>query len=737
MSAPESYGPFAAARRADILAAFDVHLAAEDCLYESPERLALTRAEFASALVGARLPGEARMLLELALPDLTSARPATAHARLLLATVELLTGDVRRAEDTAATALTEFGRLGRAVWEPRARDVLLRARLTQTAENRAEERLPPGRTTQSAETDGGLPARQPTRSAEIALKLGAPSKLSEEQGEFGLDDGLLCDCAAGADGLEAAGWRSEADELRLFAVSAFVRRCGRGVGGLVVAQLMLDRVRDGSGCAATRLHAEALRRWVGGDLTEALELTRLGFAESLREMSRLASDTVSKEPSDWHSSESRPSDSMPQLTNRHRDTTVGDVDPGAIPDSGKFIRTSDDTSGSTAANGPMGRHATTPSPLPEPGTGIRTGTSTLGAVPHVKRLADERWRVSRVAEEIATLGLELAIRQQSPDKVLLWSERWRALVSGAEPVADRPEVLVQLVRDQDALHAVVAHGDQLSLHGLGSLSSVTEAMVRIRYNLRRRNLRDTRPEGEEGLSPGLLRELSALDEALIRPLDLPQGAVSVVPTVALHSLPWSLLPSLRGRAVSVAPSAALAVTRREIGGPVVALAGPDLAHAEEEVTAVVGVHEKGERVPATRAALLEALGRAGIVHIAAHGIFSGRRPMMSSILLDDGPLLVHEFFRLTRVPPLVVLSSCDAGMASAPADGAAFGLAGAFLDRGARTVIAGIVPVRDDEAARLMVEFHRRLAKGQSPAQALADAAVATDVPGFACFGTG
>ncbi len=91
--------------------------------------------------------------------------------------------------------------------------------------------------------------------------------------------------------------------------------------------------------------------------------------------------------------------------------------------------------------------------------------------------------------------------------------------------------------------------------------------------------------------------------------------------------------------------------------------------------------------------------------------------MMSSILLDDGPLLVHEFFRLARVPPLVVLSACDAGMASAPADGAAFGLAGAFLDRGARTVVAGIVPVRDDEAARLMAEFHRLLAQGQRPGE--------------------
>ncbi|WP_066374371.1 CHAT domain-containing protein [Herbidospora mongoliensis] len=721
MSAPEPYGPFAAARRADILAAFDVHLAAEDSLYESPDRLAVTRAAFASALVGARLPGEARMLLELALPDLTWARPGTptAAARLLLATVELLTGDVRRAEDTASTALGEFRLLGQVAWEQRALDVKLRARLTQAVET-------------------------------------------------GLDEGLLAECTAGADGLEAAGRHSEADELRLFVVSTVVRQNGRGTtdssgvpgpmtnpipdrgthtiqGHMANAILksvvanttsstpldlskvhrILDQVQGGSGCASSRLHAEALRRWASGDLTEALEVAQQGFSESLQDMSRLAS--AESEPEVRQQAEA----SAGHLV---ADTVPDAEHPPTIPlcEGQRLPRPLGMTGSSVATDTVPGWEGFTGRPFPTSASGgdVRDASTA-------KPLSDERWRVSRVAEEIAVLGLELAIGMGRAEKVLLWSERWRALVSGTEPVAERPEVLVQLVHDQDALHAVVAHHDRVSLHGLGSLSSITEAMVRIRYNLRRRNLRDTRPEGEEGLSPGLLRELAALDDVLIRPLELPTGAVSVVPTAALHSLPWSLLPSLRGQPVSVAPSAAMAVAGREVDGPVVALAGPDLAHADDEVAAVVGVHEKGEQVPATRDALLEALGRAGIVHIAAHGIFSGRRPMMSSILLDDGPLLVHEFFRLARVPPLVVLSACDAGMASAPADGAAFGLAGAFLDRGARTVVAGIVPVRDDEAARLMVEFHRLLARGQSPAQALARAAVATDVPGFACFGTG
>ncbi|GAB1821651.1 CHAT domain-containing protein [Herbidospora sp. RD11066] len=689
MSAPDPYGPFAAARRADILAAFDVHLAAEDVLYDSADRLAVTRAAFASALVGARLPGEARMLLELALPDLTWARPGapTAAARLLLATVELQTGDTRRAEDTATTAVEEFRLLGSTAWEQRARDVALRARLVQ------------------ATATGGL------------------------------DEGLLAECTDGADGLEKAGLPSEADELRLFVASTIVRQVGREgadmpevpkpptAADLSQIHRILDQVRDGVGCASSRLHAEALRRWAGGDLAAALEATQKGFSASLLDMSRLASvegaiSDAEQPTADPFGEDLPPSRSVP-------DWRGGAERPGSSIGAGAIAGdrpTSAPKAGALSEFAPQDAHH-------------RSAARRPKVLPAARRPADERWRVSRVAEEIAMLGLELAIGVGCAEKVLLWSERWRALVSGAKPVAERPEVLVQLVRDQDALHAVVAHHDRISLHALGSLSSITEAMVRIRYNLRRRNLRDTRPEGEEGLSPGLLRELSALDEVLIRPLGLPPGAVSVVPTAALHSLPWSLLPSLRERAVSVAPSAAMAVAGREVGGPVVALAGPDLAHAEEEVAAVVGVHEKGERAPATRGALLEALGRAGVVHIAAHGIFSGRRPMMSSILLDDGPLLVHEFFRLARVPPLVVLSACDAGMASAPADGAAFGLAGAFLDRGARTVVAGIVPVRDDEAARLMVEFHRLLALGQRPAEALAKAAAATDVPGFACFG--
>ncbi|GIH24558.1 hypothetical protein Aph01nite_28680 [Acrocarpospora phusangensis] len=152
---------------------------------------------------------------------------------------------------------------------------------------------------------------------------------------------------------------------------------------------------------------------------------------------------------------------------------------------------------------------------------------------------------------------------------------------------------------------------------------------------------------------------------------------------------------------------------------------------------VTGVHKNGVVVPAVKGAVVEALGYAGVLHIAAHGMFSPRSPMLSSITLDDGPLMAYELLRVGRVPPVVVLSACEAGMAHAPMDGVTWGLAGAFLERGARCVIAGVVPVRDDEAQALMIRFHELLAAGHSPSEALAQASAETDVPGFACFGTG
>ncbi|GAA4567518.1 CHAT domain-containing protein [Planotetraspora kaengkrachanensis] len=356
-----------------------------------------------------------------------------------------------------------------------------------------------------------------------------------------------------------------------------------------------------------------------------------------------------------------------------------------------------------------------------------------------------RVHAARPAEDLAAFGLRTALGGGDPWSVLTWAERWRAMVRGVPPPAvfTRPSatdgILVELVRDEDDLWGIAVSSRGCALHSLGSYTAAAEATVRIRYGLRRRNLRDAEAAG------GLDLELESLGRRLLGPVDLGGGPVLVVPTGSLCTLPWPLLPRLRGRPVSVAAEGASWLTadrssgaREPYGAPVVvALAGPGLAHAGPEAEMVVRTHPGAERAAGTRAGMLAALGRADVLHVAAHGLFSPRSPMSSRITLDDGPLMAYELRRLRAVPRLVILSACDAGMAHAPVDGAVLGLAGAFLDRGTACVVAGVAPVRDDEAAALMTVFHAFLGGGRTPAEALGAAAAKTGVGGFVCFGAG
>ncbi|XVQ83714.1 CHAT domain-containing protein [Microbispora siamensis] len=641
--------PFVAARRGDIAAAFARYRAAETTLFGFPERLAAMRTDFAEALVAARLPGEARTLLEQAVPELVAAgaQAALPGARLLLAQAALLAGDAPLADTTARTALAELDAQGRAAWLPLAREVVLRARLTKT------------------------PAPQAARIASLPAHAHDTAVEAEVSGTPAGADGLVADLITCADDLAACGWSGASAALRLTAAAAAVR-----LGAIAHARPQLDRVAATAARPLVRWHAVAMRHRLDGELDQALAATARGI-EAVQ-------------------------------------APGGDAGPR-----------------------------------------------------DVARDAELRVHAARPAEDLAALGLEISIdrarRTGDARTVLEWAERWRAVVRGAAaPTSVLHDVLpagsgllVELVRCGDDLFAVTAGPGGCALRVLGSYQAAVEATVRIRYGLRRRALRDTLRETDAlpgAADEAVARELSALDRVLLSgPGTLTSvgspagGPVTVVPTGALCTLPWPLLPSLRGRPVSVAADAAawLAPRRGPADAPLVlSLAGPGLDHAAAEADMVAAAHGRARRIGATRAEVLRALERADVLHVAAHGMFSPRGPMLSQITLADGPLMAYDLLTARRIPRLVVLSACDAGMAHAPVDGAALGLAGAFLDSAARNgdaacVVAGVVPVRDDEAPALMTLFHTLLAEGRSPAEALAQASEKAAVPGFVCFGAG
>ncbi|WP_172641586.1 CHAT domain-containing protein [Microlunatus phosphovorus] len=217
---------------------------------------------------------------------------------------------------------------------------------------------------------------------------------------------------------------------------------------------------------------------------------------------------------------------------------------------------------------------------------------------------------------------------------------------------------------------------------------------------------------------------------------------------SLLTLPWSLLPPLAGRPLTVAPSLSgwlRGRTRLAGAAPadrwsMTAVAGPGLARAQEEAADVAASWSAGADVRqlpgATPAELLEAMATSRLVHVAAHGVHRSENPMFSSLSLTSGPLFAYELDQRPQLPEHVVLSACDAGQSTVRAT-ETLGLTSVLLQLGTASVVAGVARVHDDTAAKIMTGYHRHLVRGANAAEALCAAAAGVEEPSpFVCFGT-
>ncbi len=337
----------------------------------------------------------------------------------------------------------------------------------------------------------------------------------------------------------------------------------------------------------------------------------------------------------------------------------------------------------------------------------------------------------------------------------------------AAALGDR--ALVEFAESDRELWALTVTDGRLRRHALGRSAPVLEALEWLRFGLvRLARLPATAPQ-RESLAAGAVASAAAVEEALLGPVaDVIGGReLVVVPTGALHALPWAMLPSLRGRPVSVAPSAAVwwALARRGHGrgraagrdgaagrdwpaerdAPALLVAGPRLRHAGAEVRSIAALHPGALVLGGAAAGVaptLRALPGARIAHLACHGHVRADSPLFSSLELADGRLSAYELQQLRRVPELIVLSACDLAVSDARPGDELLGFAGALLDMGSSTIVASVVPVPDAAARRVMPAFHRELVAGHAPAVALARAQArlpARDLPlaGFACLGAG
>jgi CHAT domain-containing protein len=279
----------------------------------------------------------------------------------------------------------------------------------------------------------------------------------------------------------------------------------------------------------------------------------------------------------------------------------------------------------------------------------------------------------------------------------------------------------------------------------------TDLVDRAAFALRRLARRGPAPS--RTAAAALLADTAGrLDAALLGQLpELAGHPLVVVPTGALHSVPWSVLPSCAQRPVTVSPSATLWHTAntspRPPQGPVAVAAGPDLPGAREEARSIAAVHGCTPMLAAdaTVAAVLAALGESTLVHLAAHGTLATENPLFSRLRLHDGPLVAYDLERLPTVPHTVVLASCDSGRSVVCTGDELLGLSATFIARGAAQLIASVVPIPDAETTPLMIALHRQLASGIPAPTALAAAQqqLRTGTPteqaaasGFICIGT-
>jgi tetratricopeptide (TPR) repeat protein len=418
------------------------------------------------------------------------------------------------------------------------------------------------------------------------------------------------------------------------------------------------------------------------------------------------------------------------------------------------------------------------------------------SVPPVRPHGDERWQadlaamrdVSSRLSQTSSLGLRsasLSHEQQRLERVVR-ARALRTLGTGRRDFArsssagfDVPGLLAELGDDRlleivdigGELHVLVCGSGQVRRFAAGPAEQATREVRFARFMLRRLAYGPSLPPLEE-TRDRLTRKGGALEQVLLGEAceHLGDGEVTVVPPGQLQAVPWGLLPRLRSRALSVAPSAASWLRARRAStdastdvragprsaaaapsapaGPVVLIRGPGLASRGAEIPRLAADYSGAVLLgdgTATAARVLSAIDGARLVHIAAHGTFRADSPLFSALQLDDGPLTVYDLERLRQGPHHLVLSSCDSGVVAPAGADEVLGLASSLIPLGTAGIVASVVPVNDVAVVPLMVALHRELRAGASLAEALRDARQASESEAmalatgwsFICLGAG
>ncbi|HEX8172095.1 MAG TPA: CHAT domain-containing protein [Thermoanaerobaculia bacterium] len=281
--------------------------------------------------------------------------------------------------------------------------------------------------------------------------------------------------------------------------------------------------------------------------------------------------------------------------------------------------------------------------------------------------------------------------------------------------------------------SVAALQQRLRGSGTAVLELVTTPSHAIAFAVREDGFAATRtPFDRARIGERSRRELY---DALVRPslASLASArALIVVPDASLQSIPFAALddgerPLVAKMPVTMAASAASLRADAPATGGTLAVALPSgepagnagLAESGGEIAEVAALHGGGRLLDpahATFDAFVDAARGAAIIHIAGHTTQSRGD---TALVFANGRRASWKSIAASRLnPEVVVLAACETLRPPAPRL-RALSLAHAFAAAGAANVAGTLAPIADADARAIFGAFHRELAAGTPPAEAL------------------
>jgi CHAT domain-containing protein len=358
---------------------------------------------------------------------------------------------------------------------------------------------------------------------------------------------------------------------------------------------------------------------------------------------------------------------------------------------------------------------------------------------------EDRWGVFHDADDLFAAAIALALDQSDSQRAFEYAERERArglldtLGASWRPVAasDIPAgtTVVEYAAYENMLVIFT-----LDVHGVQA----------VRQNVSRETLRGEIASFNEAIASADAARINESGRVLYQRLLAPVASafshakrIAFVPDPRLDSLPFAALPSgpreflVERYALTVEPSAAVFTRLRK----------PAERMAERHVLIVTGSEEaarlpfaEGEaravarqflhvtrlsRESATAAAFAREAMSADVIHFVGHGVAStGARE--SGYLDLRSPDAIEDRLDVKRITALrlphtalVVLAACVTAAGESRSTEGTISVARAFLAAGVPSVVATLRPIADEQAAVFYPRFHRHVASGLSPAEAL------------------